>query len=97
MNMKLVDTELLRKVTLEADEEGIRFQESHGFGMSDTYRHTFGEIDAILREESNPGAPRLSIQVGAKVYSIRYKSYEARQCAVVDYIVQKAAQSREAL
>lgn len=96
MNVKIVESEPLRKTTLEADDAGIRFRESPSFGRGQTHQHAFGEIDAILREQTNLLNPRLSIQVGTAIYSIRYKTNDKKHCALVDFIVQKAAQSQEA-
>lgn len=93
--MKITASEPLKAITLEADDEGITFTERAGFGSNDVRRHTFREIDAILREEANIGAPTLSIQVGTAILRIPYKSWDQKQCAVVEHIVQKTAQTKE--
>ena len=51
MKMKIVASEPLKKLTLEADDEGILFNESAGFGMGETYHHAFREIDADPNNE----------------------------------------------
>lgn len=90
MKMKIVAAEPLKKQTLEADHEGISYHQSGGFGMGDTSHHTFAEIDAVVRNTSNPSQPVLSIQCGTSIYSIRYKANDQGHRALIDHIVANA-------
>jgi hypothetical protein len=95
MTMRIVASGPIEKQTLSADDHGINYNESAAFGLGTQHRHAFGEIDVILRTTANPALPVLSIQVGKKVYSIRYKAGDEQHRAVVDFIVRKAAQTKE--
>lgn len=95
MNLRIVASGPIEKQTLTADDHGIHYNESAAFGLGTQYHHAFGEIDAILRTTANPALPVLSIQVGAKIYSIRYKAGDEQHRALVDFIVRKAAETKE--
>ena len=96
MKSKIVATEPLKKQSLEADDAGIVFTESPGFGMGETYHHAFRDVDVIMRSTNNAAQPVLSIQVAQTTYSIRYKANDEQHRALIDYIVQKALESKEA-
>lgn len=89
MKMKIVASEPLKKLTLEADHEGISFNESGGFGMGEWHHHSFSEIDAVVRT-ANTIYPNLSIQVGTKIYTIKYKAEDNAHKALVDHIITNA-------
>ena len=88
MIMRIVVSGALEKETLAADEYGINYNKSAGFGIGAQNRHAYAEIDAIVRTTANPALPVLSI-------SIRYKANDAQHRATVDFIVQRAAQTKE--
>ena len=96
MNMRIVAAGPLEKQTLAADEHGFVYNESAAFGLGEQHRHAFAEIDAIVRTLGNPALPVLSIQVAQKIYSIRYKAGDEQHRALVDFIVHKTAQTKEA-
>lgn len=95
MNMRIVVSGALERETLAADEYGINYNKSAGFGIGTQHRHAYAEIDAVVRTTTNPALPVLSIQVGKKIISIRYKANDAQHRATVDFIVQRAAQTKE--
>lgn len=95
MNMRIVVSGALERETLTADEYGVHYNKSAGFGLGTQHRHAYAEIDAVVRSTANPSLPVLSIQVGKKIISIRYKANDAQHRATVDFIVQRAAQTKE--
>ena len=86
----------LEKETLTVDDHGFNYNKSAMFGLGNQHRHAFAEIDAIVRSSANPALPMLSIQVGKKIYTIRYKANDAKHCALVDHLVRRTAQTKEA-
>lgn len=90
MKEKIVATQPLKKQILEADEQGISYTESPGFGMGDTFHHAYHEIDAIVRSATEPV---LSIQIGSRIYSLRFNQNNEGHRALIGRIVAGAQKS----
>lgn len=96
MTMRIVVKGALETETLSVDDHAFYYNKSAAFGLGTQYRHIFAEIDAVVRSIGNPALPVLSVQVGKKIYSIRYKANDAQHRAVVDHLVRNATQTKEA-
>jgi len=96
MTLRIVVKGALETETLSADDQAFYYNKSAAFGLGNQHRHAWQEIDAIVRSIANPAQPVLSIQVGTKIYSIRYKPNDAAHRAFIDHVVRHAAQTKEA-
>ena len=92
MMYRIVVKGALETETLAVDDYGFNYSKSAAFGLGTQYRHAFAEIDAVVRSIANPA---LSIQVGKKVYSIRYKANDAGHRTAIEHLVRNLAQTKE--
>lgn len=95
MMYRIVVKGALETETLAVDDYGFNYSKSAAFGLGTQYRHAFAEIDAVVRSIANPALPVLSIQVGKKVYSIRYKANDAGHRTAIEHLVRNLAQTKE--
>jgi hypothetical protein len=88
--MKIVAAQPLKKQILEVHDEGVTYTETSGFGMGETSRFSFDQIDAVVKSATEP---LLSIQVGTTTVKLTFKKDNETHRAVIARIVDGARES----